>query len=137
MVKVVDKINAMRQAGTPFYSFEYFPPKTEEGVDNLYQRLERMALLDPLFVDVTWGAGGVTADLTLEISRNAQRIIHLETMMHLTCTNMPADQVEKALDGARAAGIQNILALRGGTSLARCMPFSHSLYAARNGRPAT
>eukprot|EP00474_Spongospora_subterranea_P007846 CRZ08304.1 hypothetical protein [Spongospora subterranea] len=109
-MKIIDKINSTKG---PFYSFEYFPPKTDEGVENLYRRLERMALLEPSFVDVTWGAGGTTAQLTLEISANAQKYIGLETMMHLTCTNMPATQIHEALLQAKEAGIKNILALRG------------------------
>jgi methylenetetrahydrofolate reductase (NADPH) len=49
------------------YSFEYFPPKTGAGVENLFERIDRMSLLNPLWIDVTWGAGGTTTDLTLEI----------------------------------------------------------------------
>lgn len=51
-------------------------------------RMERMATLEPLFVDVTWGAGGSTSDLTLAISANAQKYIGVEVLMHLTCTNL-------------------------------------------------
>jgi len=50
------------------YSFEYFPPRTDTGVENLYERIDRMSLLNPLWVDITWGAGGSTASLTLEIT---------------------------------------------------------------------
>ena len=52
------------------YSFEYYPPKTDVAVDNLIDRIDRMAALDPLWVDVTWGAGGTTSDLTLEICKH-------------------------------------------------------------------
>lgn len=72
---------------------------------------ERMAALEPMFMDVTWGAGGSTADLTLEISTTAQQFSEL--MMHLTCTNMPKEKVKDALERAKAGGIRNILALRG------------------------
>ncbi len=51
-------------------------------------RMERMATLEPLFVDVTWGAGGSTSDLTLAISANAQKYLGVEVLMHLTCTNL-------------------------------------------------
>ena len=81
---------------------------------NLYSRIERMALLEPAFIDMTWGAGGSTADLTLELSGNAQNFCNLEVMMHLTCTNLPKDEVYRALLAAKEAGIRNILALRGG-----------------------
>eukprot|EP00276_Gloeochaete_wittrockiana_P005145 CAMPEP_0184655738 /NCGR_PEP_ID=MMETSP0308-20130426/14383_1 /TAXON_ID=38269 /ORGANISM="Gloeochaete witrockiana, Strain SAG 46.84" /LENGTH=592 /DNA_ID=CAMNT_0027092455 /DNA_START=195 /DNA_END=1973 /DNA_ORIENTATION=+ len=97
----------------PFFSFEYFPPKTEAGVENLYERIDRMAELQPLFADVTWGAGGKTADLTLEITSNTQNLCCIETMMHLTCTNMELSMLMNALKSAKDAGIMNILALRG------------------------
>ncbi|KAL6066042.1 Methylenetetrahydrofolate reductase [Balamuthia mandrillaris] len=112
-MKIIDKINAAIEDGHPFFSFEYFPPKTEDGVDNLYDRLDRMAIVDPLWIDVTWGAGGSTAQKTLEICKTAQQLLGLETMMHLTCTNMPRESIDEALREAKAAGIQNILALRG------------------------
>lgn len=99
--------------GKPFYSFEFFPPKTREGVENLYERLDRMSSLEPLFMDLTWGAGGTTAALTLEISGNAQSLSSAEIMMHLTCTNMPREMITEALDKAKKLGIRNILALRG------------------------
>eukprot|EP01006_Ploeotia_vitrea_P033942 TRINITY_DN65671_c11_g10_i1.p1 TRINITY_DN65671_c11_g10~~TRINITY_DN65671_c11_g10_i1.p1 ORF type:complete len:650 (-),score=362.60 TRINITY_DN65671_c11_g10_i1:68-1969(-) len=111
--KIIDKIERAMAEKRVFYSFEYFPPKTEAGVRNLYARLDRMATLEPLFMDVTWGAGGTTADLTLEISSNAQNYCAADVMMHLTCTNMPQGKVDEALEAAKKAGIRNILALRG------------------------
>lgn len=111
-MKVIDKINDIKEG--PFWSFEYFPPKTSEGVKNLYKRFERMSRLGASFIDVTWGAGGTTSDLTLEISRTAQQDFGMETMMHLTCTNMPVEKLRQALETAKEVGIQNILALRGG-----------------------
>ena len=63
MPKITDKVAAWREQNpgkTPF-SFEYFPPKTPAGVANLYERAERMAKLEPMFVDITWGAGGTRA----------------------------------------------------------------------------
>ena len=50
-----------------YYSFEYFPPKTQAGVENLLERIERMGQTNPLWIDVTWNAGGVTSDITLEL----------------------------------------------------------------------
>lgn len=64
---------------------------------NLYDRMERMYQLGPEFIDVTWGAGGTTADLTLDICQTAQAVYGLETCMHLTCTNMPKEKVDVAL----------------------------------------
>jgi len=112
-VPIISKIKKSIAEKRPFFSFEFFPPKTAIGVDNLYTRIERLSLLEPSFMDVTWGAGGSTADLTLEISAVAQATTHSEIMMHLTCTNMPVDKVKDALKRAREAGIRNIMALRG------------------------
>jgi len=112
-MKIIDKINKMVEAKETCFSFEYFPPKTADGVQNLYERLQRMTLMDPVWIDVTWGAGGSTSELTLEICETAQNYCGLETMMHLTCTNMPREEIDSALKRAKAAGIQNILALRG------------------------
>lgn len=96
-----------------FCSFEFFPPKTAAGVENLYMRIDRLASLEPLFIDITWGAGGSTAELTLQIAANAQRYLGQEVLMHLTCTNLSVDKIKAALAEARQAGIENILALRG------------------------
>jgi methylenetetrahydrofolate reductase (NADPH) len=90
--------------------------------------MERMTLLGPTFIgerqhsasnalivcqDVTWGAGGSSADITTQIVRTAHEQLGLETCMHLTCTNMPRSQVHQALVEAKENGCENILALRG------------------------
>ncbi|KAI9218612.1 methylenetetrahydrofolate reductase-domain-containing protein [Blastocladiella britannica] len=111
--KIIDGLLAAAADDRTTFSFEFFPPKTDAGVINLYDRLERMYGLGPSFIDVTWGAGGSTADLTLEICHTAQTSIGNETMMHLTCTNMSREMVDSALTRAREIGIRNILALRG------------------------
>ncbi|OWB65056.1 methylenetetrahydrofolate reductase (NAD(P)H) activity protein [[Candida] boidinii] len=100
-------------AEDPFFSLEFFPPKTKYGVRNLYARLGRMSALDPLFVTVTWGAGGSTAEKTLELATTCQSELGLTTCMHLTCTNMTKELIDDALEKAKQAGIVNILALRG------------------------
>ncbi|KAI8365941.1 methylenetetrahydrofolate reductase-domain-containing protein [Radiomyces spectabilis] len=112
-MKIIDKILKAEQEGRFYWSFEYFPPKTAQGVQNLYDRIERMQRYGPEFIDVTWGAGGTTSELTTEIVATTQAVYGVETMMHLTCTNMPAEQVDIALETAKACGCQNILALRG------------------------
>ena len=81
----------------------------------MYARIDRMAQYKPLFIDVTWGAGGSTSDLTTEICLNAHKYVNLEVQMHLTCTNMPIEKFKKALAECKASGLKNILALRGGT----------------------
>jgi len=72
-----------------------------------------MAHTKPLWMDVTWGAGGSTSDKTIELCSILQRLCHVEALMHLTCTNMTMDMVVTALKEAKANGIRNILALRG------------------------
>ncbi|KAJ6289595.1 hypothetical protein OIU78_025509 [Salix suchowensis] len=129
-MKVIDKIRAAAAGGDAngsangngcdgssnskvVFSFEFFPPKTEDGVDNLFERMDRMVFHNPSFCDITWGAGGSTADLTLDIANKMQNIICVETMMHLTCTNMPVEKIDQALETIKSNGIQNVLALRG------------------------
>lgn len=101
------------RTGAPSFSFEYFPPKTAQGVQNLYDRMERMHNFGPKFIDITWGAGGRIAELTCEMVVQAQTYLGLETCMHLTCTDMGLEKVNDALTRAYKAGCTNILALRG------------------------
>lgn len=97
-----------------YYSFEFFPPKTEAGLDNLLGRIDRMASrLDPLFIDVTWGALGSTAQRTLAVASHAQRYCGVDVLMHLTCTGVTREQIANALQQAKSSGVHNILALRG------------------------
>lgn len=112
-MKVIDKINDAIATEKVVFSFEFFPPKTEDGVENLFERMDRMVAHNPAFCDITWGAGGSTADLTLEIANRMQNIVCVETMMHLTCTNMPVEKIDHALDTIKSNGLQNVLALRG------------------------
>jgi methylenetetrahydrofolate reductase (NADPH) len=97
----------------PTFSFEFFPPKTAQGVQNLYDRMDRMHDLGPTFIDITWGAGGQRSRLTSEMVNAAQTHYGLETCMHLTCTDMEKGMVDEALRQAYKAGCTNILALRG------------------------
>ncbi|KAF9402407.1 hypothetical protein BGX21_010193 [Mortierella sp. AD011] len=112
-MKIVDRIAQKKAEGKPYYSFEYFPPKTSQGLSNLIDRIGRMQSMSPTFVTCTWGAGGSTFEKTTELSAVAQTVHGLETCMHLTCTNMDRGKVDDALKEAKNAGIQNILALRG------------------------
>ncbi|KAF8850002.1 methylenetetrahydrofolate reductase-like protein [Acephala macrosclerotiorum] len=100
-------------SGYPTFSFEFFPPKTAQGVQNLYERMDLMRGFGPIFIDITWGAGGRLAQLTCEMVSVAQAQYGLETCMHLTCTDMGENKVNEALNNAYKAGCTNILALRG------------------------
>ncbi|GIJ88780.1 hypothetical protein Asppvi_007707 [Aspergillus pseudoviridinutans] len=110
---VQDMLAENEAAGRVGISFEFFPPKTAQGVQNLYDRMDRMHSLGPSFIDITWGAGGRLSDLTCEMVNVAQSVYGLETCMHLTCTDMPLEKVNAALSAAYKAGCTNILALRG------------------------
>jgi len=108
--KICDK---MKEATPGFFSFEYFPPRTEDGVENLKKRIVRMKNLNPMFVDFTWGAGGSTSDLTLDLTSMAKNEFGCVANMHLTCTNQTASLAEDALAKCKAVGVRNICALRG------------------------
>lgn len=97
----------------PTISFEYFPPRTDDGMVNLKKRFKRMKVQAPLFADVTWGAGGTTSEKTIDLCEYLQRDAGMEANMHLTCTNQTVELTRTALDRAKAAGIRNIVALRG------------------------
>lgn len=107
------KLHEGRKTGKPSFSFEFFPPKTAQGVQNLYDRMDRMHGLGPTFIDITWGAGGRNSHLTCEMVKVAQSVYGLETCMHLTCTDMEKSKLDEALREAYNAGCKNILALRG------------------------
>src|SRR5688572_16880184 len=100
-------------AGRPVFSFEFFPPKTDEGVRNLFGALEELAPLNPSFVSVTYGAGGSTRDLTVGLTSRIKREVGLEAMAHLTCVGHSASELADVLESLRDAGIENVLALRG------------------------
>ncbi|PYH95994.1 methylenetetrahydrofolate reduct [Aspergillus ellipticus CBS 707.79] len=110
---IKEKLAQNEAAGRTGISFEFFPPKTAQGVQNLYDRMDRMHALGPSFIDITWGAGGRLSDLTCEMVNVAQSVYGLETCMHLTCTDMALSKVDDALRAAYKAGCTNILALRG------------------------
>jgi methylenetetrahydrofolate reductase (NADPH) len=103
-----------RAAGRPAVSFEFFPPKTEEGERNFFAKtVPALLAARPDYCSVTYGAGGSTRDKTLGIVDRIQREHHLTTMMHLTCVNSTAEELRRVAEEARARGIRNLLALRG------------------------
>jgi methylenetetrahydrofolate reductase (NADPH) len=97
----------------PVFSFEFFPPKTDEGERNLYTALDELSALDPSFVSVTYGAGGSTRKKTIEIVKRIKRDHGLEAMAHFTCVGATAAQLRGTLDEMLDAGVENVLALRG------------------------
>ncbi len=99
--------------GRPIFSFEFFPPKTDQGFAALYRTVTDLKRLNPDFVSVTWGAGGSTRRKTLEIVLEIQRDIGVTAMAHLSCVGSTPDQLTEALDRLEAAGVENVLALGG------------------------
>ncbi|HTX30329.1 MAG TPA: methylenetetrahydrofolate reductase [NAD(P)H] [Solirubrobacteraceae bacterium] len=97
----------------PVFSFEFFPPKTDDGWRNLREALEALVALEPDFASVTYGAGGSSRDRTLEVTKWLKQGLGIEAMAHLSCVGASQDELRQILDGIEAAGIENVLALRG------------------------
>ncbi len=98
---------------TPTISFEVFPPKTELGLDSVKTATEEIARLRPAFMSVTYGAGGGTSRYTLDIAKNIKERYGVPTLAHLTCVSSTRETVKQKIAEIRAAGIQNVMALRG------------------------
>lgn len=94
-------------------SFEVFPPKTDSGFDSVREATERIAALRPAFMSVTYGAGGGTSRYTLEIAKNIKECYGVPTLAHLTCVSSTRETVREKISEMRAAGIENVMALRG------------------------
>ncbi len=107
----IDEI--LRRSEEPVFSFEFFPPRSEEGERNLREAIEKLAPLEPSFVSITYGAGGSTRDLTIELTRWMKHELGLEAMSHLTGYGATIDELRAILDRIAKAGIENVLALRG------------------------
>ena len=97
----------------PRFSFEFFPPKTDEGQQGLEDALAELKKATPAYVSVTYGAGGSTRDRTVEVTKWMKEDLGLEAMAHLSCVGEPTDRLREILDEVAAAGIENVLALRG------------------------
>ncbi|MHB8491248.1 MAG: methylenetetrahydrofolate reductase [NAD(P)H] [Solirubrobacteraceae bacterium] len=97
----------------PVFSFEFFPPKTEQGERNLDAALAGLAPLEPAFVSVTYGAGGSTREKTMDIVTRIKHEHGLEAMAHLTCVGSTVVELQATLADMQSRGIENVLALRG------------------------
>src|SRR4051794_6468196 len=109
------RIDERLAADGPCFSFEFFPPKTDQGERNLGRALAELSRLGPDFVSVTYGAGGSTEQKakTVDIVSHIKADYGLEAMAHFTCVGATVDDLRVTLDRMRQAGIQNVLALRG------------------------
>jgi methylenetetrahydrofolate reductase (NADH) len=107
------RIDEMLASTRPCFSVEFFPPKTEEGRETLFETVEVLSRLGPSFFSVTYGAGGATREGTVEITRAIRDEYGVEAMAHLSCVGETTDTLREMVDRIADAGIENILALRG------------------------
>ncbi len=107
------KITDQLASGKPSMSFEVFPPKTDTAFESVKAATEAIADLHPAYVSVTYGAGGGTSRYTLDIARNIKREHGVPTLAHLTCVSSTRETVRARIEDIRAAGIENVMALRG------------------------
>jgi len=106
-------IKELLARGRPTFSFEFFPPRSDEAARQLEQTIGELRELQPSFVSVTYGAGGSTRERTIEIVAGVKRDTGIEAMAHLTCVGSTRDELGAVLEKIRDAGIENVLALRG------------------------
>ena len=108
-MRIRDRLEQSR----PCFSFEFFPPKSDLAMDELFQTVTDLAPLAPGFVSVTYGAGGGNRDLTVEVITRIRRILGVEVMAHLTCVGHTRAELVGLLERLRDEGLENLLALRG------------------------
>ncbi len=108
MTKIADLLAVGRT-----YSFEFFPPKSDEATALLEKTIGELEPLAPSFVSVTYGAGGSTRERTRDVVLHIERDTSLPAMAHLTCIGHSRQELVDILTGYREAGIENILALAG------------------------
>jgi len=108
-MRIADILNSKR----PVYSFEFFPPKTDKGVEEVMETAAQLKSLSPDFISVTYGAGGTTRGRTAELTSRFKRDAGLEPMAHLTCVDSTREDIGSVLDEHKRNGLENILALRG------------------------
>lgn len=116
-MKIINNIKQQQ-----FISLEYFPPKGREEWPAFFRTVERLTEIDPLFVSVTYGAGGSTHQDSLEIVTTLQKEFQQQVMAHLTCIGSTPDKILPFLDQLAAAGVSNILALRGDPPMGESVP---------------
>lgn len=104
--------DVLKQPG-PHFSFEFFPPKTEEASRALFESIQELSPLKPSYVSVTYGAGGSTRQLTHDLVVRLKKETHLTIVSHLTCVGSSKDEIHSILSKYAESGIENIMALRG------------------------
>lgn len=107
------KIADILKTKKPSFSFEFFPPKTDEDASQLFQTAETLRALDPTYISVTWGAGGSTRRKTIDIVCSIKEKLGVETMAHITCVGASRQDMAAIFDELTSRGVENVLALRG------------------------
>jgi len=107
------RISDLLERRRPIFSFEFFPPKTDEGRQTLEGTLEVLKDDRPDYVSVTYGAGGTTRNSTVDITKSIKQDLGIEAMAHLSCVGEPTERLAEILGDIDSAGIENVLALRG------------------------
>lgn len=107
------KIHELLQRRRPSISFEFFPPKTDEGVENLLRTVRSLRILNPAFVSVTYGAGGSNRARTLEVVKRIKAELEIEPMAHVTCVGHTREELAALFTELAGSGIENVMALRG------------------------
>ena len=106
-------IGALVASGERSISFEFMPPRDEEGAQQLWRAISELEPYQPTFVSVTYGAGGSTRDTTVQLTGRIARETTLRAMGHLTCVGHTRAELVEILESYAAAGVHDILALRG------------------------
>ncbi|GAA1747390.1 MULTISPECIES: methylenetetrahydrofolate reductase [NAD(P)H] [Streptomonospora] len=106
-------IRELLKAGEPTFSFEFFPPKTDEGLRKLWRVIRQIEALQPSFISVTYGAGGGTRDLTVEITEQVATDTTLLPVAHMTAVNHSVRELRHLIGRFAGVGVNNLLALRG------------------------
>ncbi|MFN0118579.1 MAG: methylenetetrahydrofolate reductase [NAD(P)H] [Elusimicrobiota bacterium] len=107
------KITEILKRQSPLISFEFFPPKTDDGFKNLMETISSLKKINPSFVSMTYGAGGSTRSKTVELVRLIKNEVGIETLAHLTCVGHSSAELSSILEELTKANIENVLALRG------------------------
>ena len=107
------KIIDILKQDNPAFSFEFFPPKDNDGFDKLFETIDNLKSLNLAFISVTYGAGGSTRSKTIGLVGRVKKEIGLESMVHLTCVGYNFDEILNVLESIKKQNVDNVLALRG------------------------
>ena len=107
------KLSTLFDKKTPTLSFEVFPPKTQDNYESVKYATEKISMLSPDYMSVTYGAGGGTSEYTFSLAQNLKNNAHVTPLVHLTCVSSTKEMIHNQLEKLKEGNIENILALRG------------------------